>query len=236
MPLLVSWAESDHSSERLRADLPHLGGAVEPPSPGVRIRAPGDAEHGTAMTDQRVAERSRFRVPHANGALAAPGDETAVRTPGHPPRIGFEQQLGPAQSGTLPRGCLTSNTAPTSSSGQTLATATCRPSGLRAVSIAHPLESWRPPGRWTGPGPGPARCRRCQAADTSDPSALNDGPHASPSPARLDRSLPVEGSHTFSHPSSPVVASIEPSGLNATSFTSMSCPWNEQTPRPSRRP
>ena len=38
----------------------------------------------------------------------------------------------------------------------------------------------------------------------------------------------MEGSQTFSVPSSPVEASLEPSALNATSVTSPSCPWNER--------
>ncbi len=51
-------------------------------------------------------------------------------------------------------------------------------------------------------------------------------------PDTLEMSRPVEGSHTFSVPSSPVVASLEPSELNATSLTSPSCPWNERTLSP----
>ena len=68
----------------------------------------------------------------------------------------------------------------------------------------------------------------CQPAATSDPSALNEGPNTAPAPDALARRSPVEGSHTFKVPSSPVEASIEPSGLNATSLTSPSCPSNER--------
>src|SRR5262245_65700519 len=54
------------------------------------------------------------------------------------------------------------------------------------------------------------------AAATSEPSWLNEGPHAAPWPDTLARRSPVNGSHTFNLPSTPVVASIDPSGLKAT--------------------
>ncbi len=75
-------------------------------------------------------------------------------------------------------------------------------------------------------------CPSPQAAATSDPSALNDGPQAPSPPERLETRLHVDASHTFNVPSSPVEASIDPSGLKATSFTSPSCPWNERTRSP----
>ena len=52
---------------------------------------------------------------------------------------------------------------------------------------------------------------------TSEPSALKEGPNDCPLPETRARSSPVDGSHTLSFPSEPVVASIEPSGLNAIS-------------------
>ena len=134
----------------------------------------------TAVTEQRVPERSRFRIPHASGALAARGDESAVRTPGHPPGTRTRATVGPRERERFLAGASRRTRRPRLP-GHHPATATRLPSGLRAVSIAPGTRSSRPPGRWTDPGPGPIR-PSSQAAATSDPSALNDGPHARPAP------------------------------------------------------
>ena len=78
-----------------------------------------------------------------------------------------------------------------------------------------------------------------QAAANRVPSGLNDGPHTPTSrsarpPGRWISSSfsPVSGAHTRTAPSSPDVASIEPSSLNVTSLTSSSCPRNERIDAP----
>ena len=78
---------------------------------------------------------------------------------------------------------------------------------------------------WTAPS-------SSHAADTMLPCASNDGPQTLPFP-----STARVRSQTFSAPSSPVVASIEPSGENRTSLTSTSWPGNSITlcPDPASR-
>ncbi len=68
--------------------------------------------------------------------------------------------------------------------------------------------------------------RLSHTAATNAPSSLKEGSRAEPGPDSLVMSAPVSGSQTFNTPSSPVVASMEPSRLNATSVISPSCPRN----------
>src|SRR4029453_9303161 len=130
----------------------------------------------------------------------------------------------------------TSNTAPAPASSfgaHVLSTATSPPFRLRAVSIANgtrTFETSRSLDRFKIRTS--AESASPQAAATSEPSALNEGPHAPPSPERLETTPPADVSQTFNVSSPPVEASNDPSGLKATSFTSPSCPWNERTLSP----
>ena len=73
--------------------------------------------------------------------------------------------------------------------------------------------------------PGPVRAER-------RPTHPDLRPLAPSSSWNSNSSSPVAGSQTRTAPSSPVVASIEPSPLKATSLTSTSWPWNERTDAP----
>jgi hypothetical protein len=192
IPPLISWAGSDSSSRGWR---PPMVQTVAVPWPPPVTRRAESGLHATLASDPARAgsvnrsppvPASQIRDMPSAALVVAMYRPSGLQDTCHRPS-GFGAPLARSnwRSPVVRSNTLPCRSAPPTANRSATVTARCFPSGLRAVSAASStcVRATRPVERsrtCTSPSP--------QAAATSEPSALNEGPNARLFPCRLARS------------------------------------------------